>query len=74
MNAAICARGLHGPQAPCETALRGLRRDCDVITETLEDQVCRFGVEGVTGSLDRVDALVWALILERGEGRRIRAL
>ena len=44
---------------------------------TLEDQMCRFGAEGFTGSPDRVDALVWAvwaLMLERGEGPRIRPL
>ena len=28
---------------------------------TLEDQMCRFGADGFTGSPDRVDALVWAL-------------
>jgi phage terminase large subunit-like protein len=44
---------------------------------TLEDQMCRLGAEGFAGSPDRVDALVWAvraLMLERGEGPRIRAL
>tara|TARA_R110002020_G_scaffold224599_1_gene434287 strand:+ start:165965 stop:166732 length:768 start_codon:yes stop_codon:yes gene_type:complete len=44
---------------------------------TLEDQMCRFGAEGFTGSPDRVDALVWAvwaLMLERTGGPRVRAL
>ncbi|WP_415111160.1 hypothetical protein [Hyphomonas sp.] len=54
----------------CKVAHVGLRA-------TLEDQMCRFGAEGFAGSPDRVDALVWAvraLMLERGEGPRIRAL
>lgn len=77
VNAAIHARGLDGPQARRVMALRRLRRECDVMAGTLEDQVCRFGAEGATGSPDRVDALawaVWALRLERGKGPRIRAL
>ncbi|WP_341197942.1 hypothetical protein [Hyphomonas chukchiensis] len=44
---------------------------------TLEDQMCRFGAVSFTGSPDRVDALVWAvwaLMLERTGGPRIRAL
>jgi phage terminase large subunit-like protein len=27
----------------------------------LEDEMCAFGAEGVSGSPDRVDALVWAV-------------
>jgi len=44
---------------------------------TLEDQMCRFGAEGFAGSPDRVDTLVWAvwaLMLDRMEGPRVRAL
>ena len=36
---------------------------------TLEDQMCRFGADGFSGSPDRVDALVWAvwaLLLDAG--------
>ena len=44
---------------------------------TLEDQMCRFGAEGFTGSPDRVDApvwAVWALMREQTGGPRVRAL
>lgn len=43
----------------------------------LEDEMCRFGAAGFTGSPDRVDALVWAvtaLMLEGGQGPRVRGI
>ncbi len=43
----------------------------------LEDEMCRFGAPGFTGSPDRVDALVWAvtLLLLETDGRpRMRRL
>lgn len=43
----------------------------------LEDEMCRFGAEGFTGSPDRVDALVWgvsALMLTRQRRPRVRVL
>lgn len=43
----------------------------------LEDEMCRFGTDGFTGSPDRVDALVWAisaLMLKPGGLPRIRQL
>lgn len=42
------------------------------VLTALEDEMCRFGAEGFSGSPDRVDALVWAvthLMLERAEPR-----
>ena len=43
----------------------------------LEDEMCRFGTEGMTRSPDRVDALVWAvtvLMIARAGAPRIRAV
>lgn len=43
----------------------------------LEDEMCRFGVEGVLPSPDRVDALVWAisaLLVEPGGAPRLRSV
>ena len=40
---------------------------------TPEDQMCRFGTLEETGSPDRVDALVWALMVE-GRGPRVRVV
>ncbi len=42
----------------------------------LEDQMCRFGAEGFSGSPDRVDALVWALwaLMIEGRGPRVRVV
>ena len=43
----------------------------------LEDEMCRFGTEGMTSSPDRVDALVWAvtvLMIDRAGAPRIRAV
>ena len=43
----------------------------------LEDEMCRFGTEGMTHSPDRVDALVWAvtvLMIDRAGAPRIRAV
>lgn len=45
--------------------------------KALEDEMCRFGTESLTGSPDRVDALVWAvsvLMLNRSGAPRIRTL
>ena len=45
--------------------------------KALEDEMCRFGTESLTGSPDRVDALVWAvsvLMLNRSGAPRIRML
>ncbi len=47
------------------------------VLSALEDEMCRFGVEGFVGSPDRVDALVWAvtaLMLEQRQAPRIRRL
>jgi phage terminase large subunit-like protein len=43
---------------------------------TLEDQMCQFGAEGIRGSPDRVDALVWAIwaLLQQGGGPWVRVL
>ena len=43
----------------------------------LEDEMCRFGTDGMTKSPDRVDALVWAvtvLMIDRPGAPRIRAV
>lgn len=43
----------------------------------LEDEMCRFGTEGMNKSPDRVDALVWAvtvLMIDRAGAPRIRAV
>lgn len=43
----------------------------------LEDEMCRFGTDGMTSSPDRVDALVWAvtvLMIDRAGSPRIRAV
>jgi len=47
------------------------------VFEALEDEMCRFGTDGLSGSPDRVDALVWAvsvLMLSPAGAPRIRAL
>ncbi|MCF6329523.1 MAG: terminase family protein, partial [Henriciella sp.] len=47
------------------------------VLRALEDEMCRFGVEGFGGSPDRVDALVWAvatLLLEQIAQPRVRRL
>lgn len=43
----------------------------------LEDEMCRFGTQGFTGSPDRVDALVWAvsaLMLDKPPDPRVRRI
>ena len=43
----------------------------------LEDEMCRFGTDGLTASPDRVDALVWAvsaLVIEPRGVPRLRAV
>ena len=45
------------------------------VLAALEDEMCRFGAEGFSGSPDRVDALVWAvntLMFERRSEPRVR--
>jgi phage terminase large subunit-like protein len=45
--------------------------------DALEDEMCRFGAEGFSGSPDRVDALVWGLsaLMLRGTARpRVRVI
>ena len=47
------------------------------VFEDLEDEMYRFGTNGLAHSPDRVDALVWAvsaLMLERSQAPRIRGL
>ncbi len=47
------------------------------VLRALEDEMCRFGVEGFGSSPDRVDALVWAvatLLLEQSAQPRVRRL
>lgn len=53
---------------------QGRVRHAGVFRE-LEDEMCVFGSETMSGSPDRVDALVWAvtaLLLDAGEGPRVR--
>jgi phage terminase large subunit-like protein len=43
----------------------------------LEDEMCRFGADGLTASPDRVDALVWAvsaLVIDPRGVPRLRAV
>lgn len=47
------------------------------VFRALEDEMCSFGAEGVSGSPDRVDALVWgvwALMLDRRGAPRVRGV
>jgi len=47
------------------------------VLRALEDEMCRFGAAGFSGSPDRVDALVWAvntLLLEGGGNPRVRRI
>ncbi len=72
VHARLSKRGRAGPVAARyqagEVAHVGVMR-------MLEDEMCSFGAEGVRGSPDRVDALVWAiwaLLLERRGRPRVR--
>ena len=47
------------------------------VFRALEDEMCRFGADGFTGSPDRVDALVWAvttLLVDRPGAPRLRQI
>ncbi|HZP70718.1 MAG TPA: terminase family protein [Pseudolabrys sp.] len=57
---------------------QGKIKHVDPPLEALEDQMCDFGMDGLSsgGSADRLDALVWAAteLLERGVGPRVTVL
>jgi phage terminase large subunit-like protein len=55
------SRGKRARAEPIATLYAGGRVGHAVRMPALEDQMCAFGSEDVTGSPDRVDALVWAL-------------
>ena len=57
---------------------QGRIKHVDPPLEALEDQMCDFGIDGLSSgaSADRLDALVWAVteLMERGVGPRVRVL
>jgi phage terminase large subunit-like protein len=57
---------------------QGKVKHVDPPLESLEDQMCGFGINGLSSgaSPDRLDALVWAVtdLMQRGTGPRITVL